>query len=174
MDLNEQVDSDFTRARRRAFLRRVVTRLRNGPASNQLLSFDEVRRALLANNRNHLGTKVIEVEKIVGTVGRRKDFDCSFLPTRASAEERWKRIDGAFHRAEDLPPVELYKIGDSYFVVDGNHRISVARYHGIQTIEAIVTEFFPARVTETRLEPGPDPILHRLGGLARELEPCCP
>ena len=70
MDLNEQVDSDFTRARRRAFLRRVLARLRNGPAFNQLLSFDEVRRALLANNRNHLGTKVVEVEKIVGTVGR--------------------------------------------------------------------------------------------------------
>src|SRR5687768_9540873 len=118
MDLNEQVDSDFARARRRAFLRRVVARLRNGPASDQLLSFDEVRRALLANNRSHLGTKVVEVEKIVGTVGRRRDFDRSFLPTRASAEERWKRIDRAFHRAEDLPPVELYKIGDTYFVLD--------------------------------------------------------
>ena len=174
MDLNEQVDSDFTRARRRAFLRRVVARLRNGPASNKLLSFDEVSRALLANNRNHLGTKVVEVEKIVGTVGRRRDFDSSFLPTRASAEERWKRIDRAFHRAEDLPPVELYKIGDTYFVLDGNHRVSVARHHGIQMIEATVTEFFPARVTETRQEPGPDPILHRLGGLAREPEPCCP
>ena len=174
MDLNEQVESDFTRARRRAFLRRVVTRLRNGPAFNQLLSFDEVRRALLANNRNHLGTKVVEVEKIVGTVGRRRDFDRSFLPNRASVQERWKRIDRAFHRAEDLPPVELYKIGDTYFVLDGNHRVSVARYHGIQMIEATVTEFFPARVTETRQEPGPEPILHRLGGLAREPEPCCP
>jgi hypothetical protein len=174
MDLNEQVDSDFTRARRRAFLRRVLARLRNGPASNQLLSFDEVRRALLANNRIHLGTKVVEVEKIVGTVGRRRDFDRTFLPTRASAEGRWKRIDRAFHRAEDLPPVNLYKIGDSYFVLDGNHRVSVARYHGIQTIEAMVTEFFPSRVTEARQEPSPDPILHRLGGLAKEPEPCCP
>jgi hypothetical protein len=172
MDLNEQVDSDFTRARRRAFLRRVVARLRNGPASNQLLSFDEVRRALLANNRIHLGTKVVEVEKIVGTVGRRRDFDGSFLPTRASVQGRWKRIDLAFQRGEDLPPVELYKIGDSYFVLDGNHRVSVARYHGIQTMEAKVTEFFPARVT--REEPRPDPVLHRLGGLAREPQPCCP
>jgi hypothetical protein len=172
MDINEQVDSDFTRARRRAFLRRVVARLRNGPASNQLLSFDEVRRALLANNRIHLGTKIVEVEKIVGTVGRRRDFDRSFLPTRASAEGRWKRIDRAFHRAEDLPPASLYKIGDSYFVLDGNHRVSVARYHGMQTIEATVTEFFPSRVTGARQESRPEPVLHRLGGLARE--PCCP
>jgi hypothetical protein len=174
MDLNEQVDSDFTRARRRAFLRRVLARLRDGPSSHQLLSFDEVRRALLANNRIHLGTKVVEVEKIVGTVGRRRDFDRSFLPTRASAEERWKRIDRAFHRTEDLPPVSLYKIGDSYFVLDGNHRVSVARYHGIQTIEATVTEFFPSRVTGARQESRSEPILHRLGGLVREHEPCCP
>jgi hypothetical protein len=174
MDINEQVDSDFTRARRRAFLRRVVARLRNGPSSNQLLSFDEVRRARLANNRIYVGTKIIEVEKIVGTVGRRRDFDRCFLPTRASAEERWKRIDRAFHRAEDLPPVSLYKIDDSYFVLDGNHRVSVARYHGVQTIEAVVTEFFPSRVTEASREPRPDPILHRLGGLTREPESCCP
>ena len=174
MDYEFQADKDFTRARRRAFLRRIGAFLRRDPGSNRLLSFDEVRRALLANTRNHLGTKVVEVEKIVGTVGRRRDFDRSFLPERASAEERWKRIDRAFHRAEDLPPVELYKIGDTYFVLDGNHRVSVARYHGIQMIEATVTEFFPARVTETRQEPGPDPILHRFGGLAREPEPCCP
>jgi hypothetical protein len=174
MDLNEQVDSDFARARRRAFLRRVVARLRNGPVSDELLSFDEVRRALLANNRIHLGTNIVEVEKIVGTVGRRRDFDRSFLPTRASAEERWKRIDRAFHRTEDLPPVRVYKIGDSYFVLDGNHRVSVARYHGLLTMEAIVTEFFPSRVTEARQEPHSDPIPHRLGGLAKESEPCCP
>jgi hypothetical protein len=174
MDINEQVDADFTRARRRAFLRRVLARLRNGPASNRLLSFEEVRRALLANNRIHLGTKVVEVEKIVGTVGRRRDFDRSFLPTRASAEGKWKRIDRAFHRAEDLPPVSLYKIRDSYFVLDGNHRVSVARYHGIQTIEAKVTEFFPARVTGARQEPRRDPIPHWLGGLSREPQPGCP
>jgi len=174
MDLNEQVDSDFARARRRAFLRRMVARLRNVTASNELLSFDEVRSALLANNRIYLGTKVIEVDKIVGTVGRRRDFDRSFQPTRASAEERWKRIDRAFHRTEDLPPVRVYKIGDSYFVLDGNHRVSVARYHGLRTIEAIVTEFLPSWVKEARKEPHSDPLLHRLGGLAKEPEPCCP
>ena len=174
MDLNEQVDSDFTRARRRAFLRQMLARLRNVPASNQLLSFDEVRRRLLANSRVYQGTKVIEVDKIVGTVGRRRDFDRSFQPTRASAEERWKRIDRAFHRTEDLPPVRVYKIGDSYFVLDGNHRVSVARYHSLRTMEAIVTEFFPSRVMEARQEPHSNPILHRLGSLAKEPEPCCP
>jgi hypothetical protein len=143
MDLNEQIDSDFSRARRRALLRGVLARSRRKPASNRLLSFDDVRRALLANNHLYPRVVVVEVDKVVGSVGRRRDFDRSFLPARASVGERWKRIDRAFHRGEDLPPVELYKIGDAYFVLDGHHRVSVARYHGVQTVEAEVTEFRP-------------------------------
>jgi hypothetical protein len=143
MDLNEQVDSDFTRTRRRALLRRVSAWLRKKPACNQLLSFDDVRRVLRANNRRYLGRKVVEAEKILGSVGRWGDFDRSFLPLRASVAERWKRIDRAFHRGEDLPPVELYKLGDAYFVLDGHHRVSVARYHYVPTVEAKVTEFRP-------------------------------
>ena len=57
--------------------------------------------------------------------------------------DRWKRIDRAFHRGEDLPPVKLYKLRDAYFVVDGRHRVSVVRYHDVQTLEAEVTEFRP-------------------------------
>ena len=143
MDLTEQIDIDFSRARRRALLRRVLARFRNNPASNRLLSFDDLRRALRADNRLYRGTKVVEVEKIVGSLGRLRDFDGSFLPARASVGERWKRIDRAFHRGEDLPPVELYKMGDAYFVLDGHHRVSVARYHSVPTVEAEVTEFHP-------------------------------
>jgi hypothetical protein len=143
MDLNEQVDADFTRARRRARLRAVVARIRREHVSNKLLSFDDIRREHAANNRLHRGTRVVEVEEIVGSVGRWDDFDRSFLPARASVGHKWKRIDRAFHRAEDLPPVELYEIGESYFVLDGHHRVSVARYHDVPTVEATVAEFHP-------------------------------
>jgi hypothetical protein len=143
MDLNEQADTDFIRARRRARLRAVVARFRREHASNRLLSFDDVRRELVADNRLYRGLKVVEADQIVGSVGRWRDFDRFFLPARASARERWKRIDRAFHRAEDLPPVELYKIGEAYFVVDGHHRVSVARYHDVPTVEAAVAEFHP-------------------------------
>jgi hypothetical protein len=85
----------------------------------------------------------VQVEKIGGSVGRRGAFDRSFLPARASVGERWKRIDRVFHRGEDLPPVELYRIREAYFVLDGHHRVSVARYHGVPTVEAVVTEFRP-------------------------------
>ena len=144
MNLNEQVDADFTRARRRALLRAVVARIRREHTSNRLLSFDDLRRELsVANNRRHRGTRVVEVDEIVGSVGRWRDFDRSFLPARASVGHKWKRIDRAFQRGEDLPPVELYEIGDAYFVVDGHHRVSVARYHDVPTLEASVVEFHP-------------------------------
>ena len=145
MNLNEQVDADFTRARRRARLRALVARIRREHASNRLLSFDDLRREHAANNRLYRGSKVVEVEAIVGSVGRWRDFDRSFLPARANVGHKWKRIDRAFQRGEDLPPVELYEIGDAYFVVDGHHRVSVARYHDVPTLEATVAEFHPKR-----------------------------
>ena len=143
MDLNEQVDVDFTRARRRARLRALGARIRREHTPNRLLSFDDVRRERAANNRLYRGTRVVEVNEIIGSVGRWRDFDRSFLPARASVGHKWKRIDRAFQRGEDLPPVELYEVGEAYFVVDGHHRVSVARYHDVPTVEAAVAEFHP-------------------------------
>ena len=145
MDLNEEAERNFGRARRRAWLRQLMSRLRGGSALHSTPpSFDEVRRSLQAYNRVRRGIRVVDPEKIVGSVGRRKDFDRCFGPLRASAGERWKRVDLAFHRGVDLPPVSLYKLGDTYFVEDGNHRVSVARYHGVRALEADVTEFLSA------------------------------
>ncbi len=143
MSLEEQVDSDFVSARRRAMVRRVWARFHRGTTRSQLLSFDEVKKASLADNQTNLGTKIVEVEKIVGSVGRQRDFEGSFLPARSSVEARWKRVDRAFYRMKDLPPVSLYKVGDAYFVLDGHHRVSVSRYHDVPTVEAVVTEFRP-------------------------------
>jgi len=140
MDYGFQADKDFSRARRRAFLRRIGSYLRNDPASNQLLSFDEVKSALGAVEQVYLGMRTVEVAKIVGSVGRHRDFDRAFLPSKGDLGVRWKRIDEMMHRAEELPPVSLYKIGDAYFVRDGNHRVSVARQQGVEMIDAEVIE----------------------------------
>ena len=151
MDLNEQADRDFGRARRKAWLRRLTSRLRGEPASHGAPpSFDEVRGSLRAYNRVRRGIRVVDLEKIVGSVGRSRDFDRCFTPLRASVGERWKRVDLAFYRGVELPPVSLYKLGDAYFVEDGNHRVSVARYHGVPDVEADVTELRPARVDSAR------------------------
>lgn len=141
MNLDEQVDADFSRARRRAFLRRLSSRLRGDPVSERPPCFEETRRRLGAQGGIRRGRRVVRSNDIVGSVGRCAEFDEAFLPTRASVGERWKRVDRLFHRAEALPPVSLYKIGDSYFALDGNHRVSVYRYHGVEWIDAVVTEF---------------------------------
>jgi hypothetical protein len=78
---------------------------------------------------------------IVGSVSRCSEFDRSFFPLRESARTKWKHMDRAFHRGEELPPVSLYKIDEYDFVLDGNHRVSVYRYHGVEWIDADVTEF---------------------------------
>src|ERR671921_164074 len=140
MDPHEQSDRDFSRARRRAFLRRIGAYLRRDPGSNQLLSFDEVKGALGAISQVYLGLRDVPVSKIVGSVGRHGDFDRAFLPSKGYLGERWKRIDRMMQRSGGLPPVSLYKIGEDYFVSDGNHRVSVARYHSVGWIAAQVIE----------------------------------
>ena len=148
MDLNEQADRDFGRARRKASLRRLMLRLRGELTSHDApISFYEVRRSLRAYNGVRKGIRVVDPEKIVGSVGRRRDFDRCFMPLRAAAGERWKRVDLAFHQDKVLPPVSLYKIGETYFVLDGNHRVSVYRYHGVEWVDAVVTEFAPRRAS---------------------------
>jgi hypothetical protein len=142
MDVREQVELDYARAHRRALVGRLVAWVRR--RCGALCSFEEARRERGAENRRYLGRRTVEVRRVVGSVGRWRDFDGGFMPTRASAG-RWKRVDLAFRTGRDLPPVVLYKLGDGYYVVDGNHRVSVARFEGVEMIDAEVTEFFPRR-----------------------------
>ena len=140
MDAHEQSDRDFSRARRRAFLRKVGAYLRGDPGSNQLLSFDEVKGALGTVSQVYLGMREVPVSQIVGSVGRHRDFDRAFLPSKPDLGTRWRRIDEIMDRGQELPPVSLYKIGDVYFVQDGNHRVSVARQRGVEMLDAEVVE----------------------------------
>jgi hypothetical protein len=78
------------------------------------------------------------------------EFDGGYMPARSSVEGRWKRIDRTFRRGEALSPVSLYKLGDFHSVLDGNHRVSVTRYHGLDPLDALVTEFY-MRLPEGRV-----------------------
>ena len=145
-----QAEVDFGRARRRALIRRVRGAVRKDIIS--LPAFEEVRRSLGVLNRLPLAkTETVEVEKIVGSVGRRNDFDACFLPVHSNVSSRWECVDRAFQQGEELPPVSLYKMGDAYFVNDGNHRVSVARYHGVESIDAEVVTFRSPRVSPTEI-----------------------
>ena len=152
MDINEQTDKDFGIARRRAWMRKLALRLRGKSAGDGAPdAFQDLQNKRRAHNRVRRGIRVVDTDRIVGSVGRTKDFDRLFLPLRASTGDRWKRVDVAFHRGVDLPPVSLYKLDGSYFVLDGNHRVSVARFHGLRSVEAEVTEFLPPRAESPAL-----------------------
>lgn len=108
----------------------------------------------------HAGMRTVPVEKIVGSVGRHRDFDRAFLPSKGDLGTRWKKIDQMMHRAEELPPISLYKLGDAYFVRDGNHRVSVARIRGVEMIDAEVTELRTRIPIDESLTSGS--LLHKL------------
>ncbi len=131
---------DFKRARSKAALQRFWAGLMG--KSLDLLPYDEISAKLHAVSRQDIGLQTVQVREIVGSVGRSEDFNRNFLPLRDSDMDRWARVKTAMTSptSPGVPPVSLYKIGDAYFVLDGNHRVSVAKQMGIDTIEAYVTE----------------------------------
>lgn len=129
---------DFQSARQKAGMQEILARLRG--KSNQLLSYDDVADKLQLRARSERGTRTIPLDAIVGSVGRYTDFTRTFLPRRANDQERWARVKAAMEEGAGLPPIEVYKVGEVYFVIDGNHRVSIARQLGMQSIEARVIE----------------------------------
>jgi uncharacterized protein (TIGR00730 family) len=105
-----------------------------------LLSFEQVRDKLKVRAQHYAGVQTIPLDEIVGSVGRYHEFTRAFLPAREFVRERWKRVYEAAHSQEGFPPIDVYKIGDVYFVRDGHHRVSVLRELGATSVEAIVTE----------------------------------
>ncbi|HEX8990709.1 MAG TPA: hypothetical protein VF784_03435 [Anaerolineales bacterium] len=137
-ELTERVRTDFSRARFKAFLNRVRSVLSGSPTT--LLSYDDVKSALHIGGPIYRGVQTVRVEQIVGSLNRYHQFDRAFLPVEDRIGSRWQSVDRAFYQDISLPPVVLYKIGQVYFVVDGHHRVSVAREQGQEFIEAEVRE----------------------------------
>jgi hypothetical protein len=135
------VENDFQRARRRQVLARLAHRLRREPDDvNVILPFDEVVAALGFRGERRLGLQTLQLDTIVGTVDSTRDFDRRFRPTSDRVRERWERLALAQRRGEPIPPIDVYRVGDMHFVIDGHHRVSIAMATGAKTIEAYVTE----------------------------------
>jgi hypothetical protein len=120
---------------------------------NELLSFEKIRKDFLLYQQRSLGIKPVEVEKIIGSFDRYKDFDKYFLPKKVHLQKRWAKIHNLIAKDIILPPVKLYQVGDIYFVVDGHHRVSVSKKMGVDFIDAEVTEF----MTDVKLKSTMDP-----------------
>lgn len=144
--------SKFERARRREAYRRFGRAVMGGKPQT-LPQLDEVRDRLRLFDQTYLGLHPIEVQKIVGTAGRNSDFDKAWLPRRYDVQERWRQLELAFPEG-GFPPIVVYKLGDSYFVVDGHHRVALARAHKVEYIDAEVTELHPRRPLPEGLDIG--------------------
>ncbi|HEY2980709.1 MAG TPA: hypothetical protein VGJ22_05980 [Anaerolineales bacterium] len=130
--------SDYSRARLKAFLNKVWSVMSGQPST--LLSYDEIKEKLRIGGPIYRGVQTVPVDQIVGSLNRYHQFDRAFLPTQDDTSARWQKIDRAFYEDVNLPPIVLYKVGQVYFVVDGHHRVSVAREQGQLFIEADVRE----------------------------------
>ncbi|MFN2223296.1 MAG: hypothetical protein ACK2UH_12130, partial [Candidatus Promineifilaceae bacterium] len=130
--------SDFQRARGRAALQSILAKITG--VNSELLSYEDVRRKVKASGVKARTWQDVPLDAIVGSVGRYQDFTRTFLPKQDSDQDRWARVKVATTSMAGLPPVELYQIGEAYFVADGHHRISVARAMGSTHIQAYVTE----------------------------------
>jgi nucleotide-binding universal stress UspA family protein len=126
----------FRRARSQAHLQDILARLTGRP--NDLIAFEDARRSLHGSLGGERELREIPLDAIVGSVGRYTDFTRQFLP-RYGDESRWSRVMAAMNDPRGTPPIKVYQIGEAYFVLDGNHRVSVARQRGSTHIHAYVT-----------------------------------
>lgn len=137
---------DFQKIRRKAAFQSILGHLTG--KRHELLSYEDVRKQLRAIEGADRHLLDIPLDAIVGSVNRYSDFNRDFLPKRSISAERWARVKAATQDMLGLPPIEVYRIGDVYFVLDGNHRVSVARQVNARFIQAYVKDVH-ARISLT-------------------------
>jgi hypothetical protein len=140
--------SEFDAARRKAFVEEILAFLRRRPSG--LLPFEAVREGLRLKRSVDRGIRDVPCDRIVGSVERADEFSRFFLPQDESLRDRWEDVLALAEGPKGFGTVELYEVGEVYFVVDGHHRVSVARSLGARTIEARVIEY----LTPVTLQPG--------------------
>ena len=128
----------FRHARRRAGIERFLAWLRRRSAA--LLCYEEMRDGQVPRRVRELGVQEIPLESVVGSVGRCSDYTRGFMPLKDNDRLRWTRVMEAARSALDLPPIRAYRVGETYFVADGHHRVSVARERGQRFITAKVVD----------------------------------
>jgi uncharacterized ParB-like nuclease family protein len=145
---------DFDAARFRAF-RRAIRNALTGRA-RRLVELDTVLDAAGAEGRSFGGVQEIPLDKIVGSAAspaKASDFVPGFLPARRGMRDRWTRVYTAMTEGGELPPIDVYKVGDGYYVIDGHHRVSVARTLGRDVINARVIDVQTRAPLGTHVDP---------------------
>jgi hypothetical protein len=137
MSATSYASAMYASARRAGRLRRICAKLQR--QSRRLLDLNTVAGIGTVGDRQAAGIQTVPIRQIQGSEGRCDDFDVAFRPLKQHTEDRWISVARAHLRGIGLPPVELIRVGEVYFVRDGHHRISVAAALGQQEIDAVVT-----------------------------------
>jgi hypothetical protein len=136
-------------------------RARRRGGETDLLDLEDVERRLRPFTRRYLGVRAIPIKDVVGTDSRGGAFTRRFEPRHRFSRDRLRSLESAFPDG-GFPPIVAVKLGETYFVIDGHHRVALARRHGAVAIDADITEF----VARVPLPPGAD----MLEVVLRELE----
>ena len=134
--LISKAQNDFDRAKRAADWQYAVGILTK--KDYHLIDYNEVRSRLSDTCNLPIVHKEIPIQSIVGSVSRNTDFTRTFLPKLIHDRERWVKVKLANESSEGVPPIEVYQIGNVYFVLDGHHRVSVMKSYGAEFISANV------------------------------------
>src|SRR5215210_8850757 len=125
--------ADFQRARWAYLVARVRRRLTaRRPARTRPRDLGDIAALSWRTPRLH----AIPLEAIVGTVDATVDFDASFRPATDRIASRWQSIARAHREGRPLEPISVLERPDGYYVLDGRHRVSVARALGQSDIDA--------------------------------------
>jgi hypothetical protein len=151
--VQQDLSDDFDRARRQAARAKMAGWLLGRPASrNRLAVLGEITTAPGADGPGRRleyerigrlrppGEAMVPISQIVGTVEPTRYFDRQFRPTSDDVRARFQRIAAEVRSGRGMDPVDLYRCGGSYYVLDGHHRIAVARALGQRSVWALVTE----------------------------------
>ena len=127
---------EFRRARARASREKLWSQLRGRSAN--LLCFHEADNQPQDSVEYRMDYAQVPLQAIVGSFERCADYTPSFLPLKDHDQTRWMRVEQAFVQSKPLPPIQVMKVGPAYYVMDGHHRVSVARQLGLSHLEAQV------------------------------------
>lgn len=130
--------SAFESAMRRGFWKRLRRKLHRQPT--QLVNFEAMRTTVKSFDQTDRGILPIPTYDIIGSVGHYNEFDRDFMPINVHIQAKWQRILRLLVHGVDLPPIDVYQLDDGYYVIDGNHRVSVNRFLKIHYVDAHVIE----------------------------------
>jgi uncharacterized membrane protein YgaE (UPF0421/DUF939 family) len=134
VDGHLEFEEELGQARMRG-LTGVLTRQRRTPT----VLADVVQAAGIKSEADG-GVREISLAHIRGSESRSMDFDVSFLPRRRHLRRGWVRLYTEMEEGRPVPPIDVYQVGDAYFVKDGHDRVSVARRLGRERMQAHVIE----------------------------------